>query len=596
MNQTAKLNITRLITVILTLLLLSVQWMPVSAAESGECGADLEWSYSLGTLTITGSGDMTDFREPDMAPWYHLREEIRRVVFPDGMTSVGDLAFYDCKLLTTVVLPSSNKTIGSYAFAQCEKLTMLKLGGNETSIGDAAFYGCLSLDAVRLPYALETLGTQAFYRCESLTTVTIQHGLKEMGTSVFAYCKNLVSVTINARLTALPDWTFYGCESLSSVSLPETTHSVEDYAFKNCDSLATIYFSGNEEDKEAIRNDIAEDIPGFDSYGYISANAPSESNASGRTTDNGDGTVTQENVRVQQNENVTLVTQVDHTHSSETTVGGSYSADVTVTVENKDGWDSATDLLTESLKTVNDTYATNATTESIAVTVYMKDDTSPDGNFIQSMVGREIELTVVAPSGSSWQFDCAELEQDKLDGKYDLSYTIAEASEASRKKLGTDKAYFLNFVNSSTVKVEVLIQLPESELNYSNAFLYQIEEDGSHTRLQAVQIDQNAVAHFYLASVDKDTQYVIGVNVPGEKTDDVIIPDEIHSQYGDAIARLEKIEYVNTGVQSSWGLNFWQVTLIMVGVLVGCIIIVGVVFVVINKMKRKRNAPPPAAA
>ena len=178
-----KLNILRAIVV----LVIAVAVLPLgavfaSAAESGSCGDSLSWSYDAGTLTISGSGAMTDFKEPDMAPWYHLREEIRRVILPEGLTSIGSLAFYECKNLTAVILPSSMRTIGYYAFAECQSLAMLRFGGYETSIGVAAFYGCLSLDAIRLPYSLQTIGSQAFYRCEALTSVTIEGELKDMGT------------------------------------------------------------------------------------------------------------------------------------------------------------------------------------------------------------------------------------------------------------------------------------------------------------------------------------------------------------------------------------------------------------------------------
>ena len=60
--------------------------------ESGICGDNLTWSLSAGTLTISGSGDMYDFPESSMAPWYHLREEITRLELPSGLTKIGALA------------------------------------------------------------------------------------------------------------------------------------------------------------------------------------------------------------------------------------------------------------------------------------------------------------------------------------------------------------------------------------------------------------------------------------------------------------------------------------------------------------------------
>ena len=172
-----KLHITRWLCAVLALGLLASLWvLPISADEtdtadpyadavepgidwatvvtSGACGESLSWSYENGTLTLAGKGEMTNFREPDMAPWYPLRSEITRVVIPDGVNSIGSLAFYHCNRLKTVILPDSVRSIGSYAFASCEGLEVLHLGAGLQTIGAAAFYGCISLAQLTLPYGL----------------------------------------------------------------------------------------------------------------------------------------------------------------------------------------------------------------------------------------------------------------------------------------------------------------------------------------------------------------------------------------------------------------------------------------------------------
>ena len=63
-----------------------------TANMSGSCGEGLTWSLNAGTLTITGSGAMTNYTEKNMAPWYHLRDEIIRLELPAGLTSIGALA------------------------------------------------------------------------------------------------------------------------------------------------------------------------------------------------------------------------------------------------------------------------------------------------------------------------------------------------------------------------------------------------------------------------------------------------------------------------------------------------------------------------
>ena len=166
-------NISRLMAVLLVLMLLAGAFPVALAAESGTCGADLSWSFDEGTLTITGSGDMTDFPESTMSPWYHLREEILKISLPEGLTSVGSLAFYECKKLTAVVIPNSVTRIGDYAFANCTGIELLNLGSGVENIGECAFSDCYKVASLTLPKSLKTIGVKTFYRCESITTLTV---------------------------------------------------------------------------------------------------------------------------------------------------------------------------------------------------------------------------------------------------------------------------------------------------------------------------------------------------------------------------------------------------------------------------------------
>lgn len=544
----AKFKTTVAFTLII-LILCTVRAPVASAAESGSCGQELFWSYSGGTLYITGSGEMDDFTEPDMAPWYSMRKEITRVVFSEKVTSVGNLAFYECENLKAIALPDSVRQVGAYAFAACEELEFLDLGETIREIDTAAFYGCINLKAVTLPYSVEILGDQAFYRCESLYTVTVPDYVSDMGTSVFAYCKSLVKAEINAKLKSVPEWTFYGCEHLTAVTLADTVEEVDNYAFKKCDVLLNVFFQGDEDQTEKIRKGIETDVPSFQAAGYVGSGVISDVNMS---TDRETG----ENITVTEGENMTLVTVPNQ---------------VLITVENEDGWKNAAEAVQE---TDGD------------VTVYIKDGVELNENFLKVMAERKNELTVVSPDGSVWIIDCGEIDKDNLSGNYSYSYNIEEADTEACQQLGTDSCYKLTFNGKAEINAEVVVRLPSAQTG-ANAFLYQKERNGDYTRLQAVAVDKDGNAHFYLASVDDETEYIIGLNVPGESVADVIIPDELSSQYNDAIARLEKIDYVVTGVESSWGLTIGQVLLIMLGIIVVCGLGIGGAMFVMNKRKLK---------
>ena len=160
--------ISRLMAVLMALVLV-IGAAPAARAEgeSGTLGDNLSWSLSGGTLTITGKGAMADISETGRAPWHEVRNEIYQVVLPDGLTSVGDMAFYECSKLQSVVIPSSVTRIGKFAFAYCSDLKILNLGSGVTAIEECAFTDCYRLASLDLPGKLKTIGKKAFYRCDS---------------------------------------------------------------------------------------------------------------------------------------------------------------------------------------------------------------------------------------------------------------------------------------------------------------------------------------------------------------------------------------------------------------------------------------------
>lgn len=562
---------------VLTLAVTAFGALPVYA-EGGECGDNLSWVFSAGTLIITGKGDMDKFSETSPAPWYEFREEITRVTFPDGISSIGTLAFRGCVNLKTVILPDSVRSIGAYAFSECESLQLLNLGKGLTSIGNGAFHSCVNLESVYLPYGVNKIGYQAFYRCESLVEITLPPNLTNLGTSAFAYCTSLVTATVNARLDTIPEWTFYGCDMLDSVVLAETVKEVDTYAFKNCDMLSTVYYTGNA--KDTVDQSISADNPNFGSFGHITNSAPPQTSTSNKTTENDDGGVTEQETSVRREETVTVVTKVETNTTEDTSVENTYKAEVSVTVENKDGWSVATEAVKDALKDINESqfsFKGNTT-----VTVQLKNDDKIDKDFLSSLAGRDVKITVVSANGSIWRVDCSKLDAKNLSDEYNYSYTVTPADNDICEKIGTDSCYRVAFTASAQINAEVLIQLPASVSVSRNAFLYQQESDGTFTRLQAVAVDDQGVAHFYLASADKDTLYVIGLNVPGEKTDDVIIPDELAAT-NNAIQRLEVIEYVTTGVRNYNGLTLKHLTIIIIVVVVVTSVVVGVVMYMLNK-------------
>lgn len=554
---------------------------------SGSCGTGLEWSFSGGVLTITGSGAMTNFPGSTMAPWYPIRAEILRVVLPEGLSSIGSLAFYDCENIVSVVIPNSVKTIGSYAFAECSGIEMLSLGSGVTSIGEAAFSDCYNIKSLRLPSSLNSIGLKAFYRCESITTVTVPQSVTSLGMSVFGYCKSLVSADIKANITVIPEFLFYGCKLLTSVTLPDTLEEISDFSFRGCDSLNTVYYAGEQLSSEEIEKMIDDSVPGFGNTGNVSDSEPVDSATSGSATLNEDGTVTQKNTTVSQGEETTVTTTVENTHPEESLEGQS-SASITVVIEGEEGWKEAKEAVEEALKNYNETVAVlGSSSGSVEMTIYLTGTESIDSEFIDSMAGRNVVITIMTENGSIWKINGSDIASGSESAGFSLVYELSEGSAELSEELGTAVSFVLRFNAPAEVNAEVLIRIGPAYAR-QNATLFQ--RDGELKRLQSVVVDTNGYAHFYLASVTEETEYYIAMNLP-DAEQEAIIPENMLAEYGNP-EYTEPIKYEITGRSSSWGMNLGQVMGILAAVMVTVIVVVGVTMFVLNKRKLRAGYVP----
>ena len=230
--------------------LLPATALAADIVDSGTCGAEgdgsnLTWTLdSEGVLTISGSGDMHGYDHLG-APWYGIRSPVKSAVIADGVTSIGDSAFFDCTSLTSVTIPDSVTSIGEYAFYNCTSLTSVTIPNSVTSIGEYAFYNCTSLTSVAIPDSVTSIGEYAFYNCRSLTSVTIPDSVTSIGDDAFSNCKSLTSVTIPDSVTSIGDFAFSYCESLISVTIPDSVTSIGKGAFSNCTSLTSVTIPGS---------------------------------------------------------------------------------------------------------------------------------------------------------------------------------------------------------------------------------------------------------------------------------------------------------------------------------------------------------------
>ena len=163
--------------------------------------------------------------------------DITSVVFPDGLESIGEDAFYYCKKLTSVELPESLTTIDDGAFAQCDALATAEIPSSVTYIGDNAFENC-ALTSVTIPSSVYYIGEEAFSSCDNLETIDFSNAtsLEEIGERAFRWCYQLktVDMTNATSLEYIGAYAFYECSNLEKVIIPSSIEYAGEYLFDGC--------------------------------------------------------------------------------------------------------------------------------------------------------------------------------------------------------------------------------------------------------------------------------------------------------------------------------------------------------------------------
>ena len=223
-TKTKKLCLRTTMTLLLMVLTTVSAWAqdPVDSGYCGDpdvnSGHNVTWALTGTspnyTLTISGTGAMVNFHDNNQ-PWYSYLGNITSVVIGNGVTCIGNAAFYDYEKLTSVTIPASVESIGVEAFYNCAMTTVNFPSDSELkTIGTSAFFGCENLTTITLPNKLETIGESAFYRCTNLSKVNMLPTTPPtLGANAFTYCNDLeiiyVPPTTETSYKAATNWSDY---------------------------------------------------------------------------------------------------------------------------------------------------------------------------------------------------------------------------------------------------------------------------------------------------------------------------------------------------------------------------------------------------
>ena len=288
-------------------------------SASGTSG-NVSWTWEDGALTLTGTGTMNNYTATPSAPWSQYMASTTSIIVGEGITSLGEYAFYATAASSvTLSLPSTLTSIGKSVGYGLKDLRILVIPDAVTTIGTSAFSSCTNLEKIYCPATRPTLNkdygapkytnfpsNKAFYVTASsyssqyagqwtdfspqwfaygdcgasgdnltfiyevatgtltisgtgamanyssaadvpwsayqsaITSVVVESGVTSLGKYAFANCTALASTSIASSCTTFGMYAFSGCTSLSEVILHEGITSMGSYVFSGCSNLSNV--------------------------------------------------------------------------------------------------------------------------------------------------------------------------------------------------------------------------------------------------------------------------------------------------------------------------------------------------------------------
>ncbi len=206
----------------------------IDAVVSG----DVTVPSSLGGYEVTGIGEFA---------FYHYSSQVTNVILPEGLTSIGSLAFYNCKKLESITLPKSITSIGYHAFWGCSSLKSISIPENVSKIDLGAFRDCSSLSEIAVDPANKYFSTDE-------NGVLFNRNKTEL--ILYPVGNARTSYTIPDNVTTIGYLAFSKTNNLSTITIPASVTSIDSCAFPRCQNISDVYFGGNQKQWNVIETEI----------------------------------------------------------------------------------------------------------------------------------------------------------------------------------------------------------------------------------------------------------------------------------------------------------------------------------------------------
>ena len=198
--------------------------------------ANLQRSDDLETLVIVDDGS-TELPDKDAL---NEKKKLKKVVFPDSLTSIPRAFCRSVSALEEVKLPANLKIISNASFSKCTNLKTIDLPDTVTEIGAFAFADCTSLKDFTIPDGIKSIGEEAFYN-SGITSLVVPESVETIDKLAFSHMANLTNVTFPAGCGI----TFSDCKNLKTAKITGNPTVIDNYMFYECSQLTDFEIPGS---------------------------------------------------------------------------------------------------------------------------------------------------------------------------------------------------------------------------------------------------------------------------------------------------------------------------------------------------------------
>lgn len=156
---------------------------------------------------------------------------------PDGITEIGNGAFYLCRF-NKIVIPSSVTKIGSNVFQNSQQLTECVLPDSITQINTSTFYGCYNLtsDNFHIPINLTIIPERFLYQCEKITgTINLPSTIQTLYT--YCFSSTLIDTIKINSIIGINSYAFSYCTKLANLVIYANNGTSDICALYNSNAL-----------------------------------------------------------------------------------------------------------------------------------------------------------------------------------------------------------------------------------------------------------------------------------------------------------------------------------------------------------------------